>query len=150
MYTDISICVHICIYLYICIYLSIYICMNVYIFISIYICMNVYIFIYIPQRAACTGWSRPIEWLMIQCVAVCCSVLQCVAVVKEHKISDLSGLVSQISHYGVATISRLLKIIGLLCRLSSLLQGSFAKETYNFKEPTNRSHSIVVGLFCGK
>jgi len=31
--------------------------------------------------------------------------------------------------YGVATISRLLEIIGLFCRISSLLQGSFAKET---------------------
>jgi len=31
--------------------------------------------------------------------------------------------------YGVATISRLRKIIGLFCRISSLLQGSFAKET---------------------
>jgi len=30
--------------------------------------------------------------------------------------------------YGVATISRLLKIIGFFCRISSLLQGSFAKE----------------------
>ena len=46
--------------------------------------------------------------------------------------------------YGVATISRLLKIIGLFCRIASLLQGSFAKETYNFKEPTNRSHPIVA------
>jgi len=44
--------------------------------------------------------------------------------------------------YEVATISRLLKIIGLFCRISSLLQGSFAKETYNLKEPTNRSHPI--------
>ena len=44
--------------------------------------------------------------------------------------------------YCVATSSRLLKIIGLLCRISSLLQGSFAKETYNFKEPTNRSPPI--------
>ena len=35
----------------------------------------------------------------------------------------------------VATIGRLLKIIGLFCRISSLLTGSFAKETYNFKEP---------------
>ena len=42
--------------------------------------------------------------------------------------------------YGVATISRLLKITGLFCRIQSLLQGSFAKETCNFKEPTNRSH----------
>jgi len=39
--------------------------------------------------------------------------------------------------YGLATISRLLKIAGLFCRIQSLLQGSFAEETYNFKEPTN-------------
>jgi len=44
----------------------------------------------------------------------------------------------------VATISRLLKIIGLLCRISSLLYISFAKETYNFKEPTSRSHPIAA------
>jgi len=50
--------------------------------------------------------------------------------------------------YGVATISRLLKILGLFCRISSLLQGSFAEETYNFKAPTHRSHPIrgVVAL----
>jgi len=46
------------------------------------------------------------------------------------------------SWHGVATISRLLKSIDLFCRISSLLQGSFAKETYNLKEPTNRSHPI--------
>ena len=46
------------------------------------------------------------------------------------------------SEYGVAMISRLLKITGLLCRIQSLLQGYLAKETYNFKEPTNRSHHI--------
>ena len=45
--------------------------------------------------------------------------------------------------YGVATRSRLLEIIGLFCRISSLLQGSFAKETLDFKEPTNRSNPIV-------
>jgi len=43
----------------------------------------------------------------------------------------------------VATISRLLKILGLFCRIESLLLGSFAKKTYNFKEPTNRSHPIM-------
>jgi len=46
------------------------------------------------------------------------------------------------TNYGVATISRLLKIIGLFCRISSLSLGSFAKETYHFKEPTNRSHQL--------
>jgi len=46
--------------------------------------------------------------------------------------------------YGVATISRLLQIIGLFCRIWTLLSGSFAKETYNFKEPTNRSPLICI------
>jgi len=44
-------------------------------------------------------------------------------------------------------MSRLLEIIGLFCRMSSVLQGSFAKETYNFKEPTNRSHPVRVSFF---
>jgi len=44
--------------------------------------------------------------------------------------------------WGVATNSRLLKIIGLFCRIWSLLQGSFAKETFPFKEPTNRRHLL--------
>ena len=52
--------------------------------------------------------------------------------------------------YGVASISRLLKIICLFCRISSLLKVSFAKEACNFKEPTNRSHPmwIVVANCC--
>ena len=45
--------------------------------------------------------------------------------------------------YAVVTISRLLQIIGLFCRISSLLQGSFAKKTLTFKEPTNRRQPIV-------
>jgi len=48
--------------------------------------------------------------------------------------------------YGVATVSRIDKIIGLFCRMLSLLQGSFAKETYNSIDPTNQSHPI--GLTC--
>jgi len=47
----------------------------------------------------------------------------------------------------VATLSRLLKIICLFCRISSLLWGSFVQETYNFKEPTNRSHPIYDPCF---
>jgi len=48
----------------------------------------------------------------------------------------------EVAVYVVAATSRLHKIIGLFCRIQSLLQGSFAKETYNFKEPINRSHPI--------
>jgi len=46
----------------------------------------------------------------------------------------------------VATSRRLLKSPGLFRRIYSLLQGSFAKETYNFKEPTNRSHPISLSF----
>jgi len=44
----------------------------------------------------------------------------------------------------MAIVSRLLKITGLFCRISTVLQGSFAKETCNFKGPTNRSHPIAA------
>ena len=47
------------------------------------------------------------------------------------------------SHYGVATVSRIDKIIGLFCRIASLLWVSFAKETYNFIDPTCCSHPIL-------
>ena len=50
------------------------------------------------------------------------------------------------AQYGVATISRLLKIIGLLCKRAVWKRLSSAQETYHFNEPTNRSHSIV-GFF---
>ena len=58
------------------------------------------------------------------------------------------------SRYGVATVSRIDKIIGLFCRIASVFQGSFAKETYNFMDPTSQSHPIpnllcVNGLYSG-
>ena len=44
---------------------------------------------------------------------------------------------------GVATISRLLKIIGLFCRRALSKRRFSAIETDNLKEPINRSHPIV-------
>jgi len=44
--------------------------------------------------------------------------------------------------YGVATISRLLRIIALFCKRALWKKLYSAKETYIFKEPTNRSHPI--------
>ena len=45
--------------------------------------------------------------------------------------------------YGVATISRLLKMIGLFCKRALHRRLYSTKETHDFKEPTNRSHPIV-------
>ena len=46
--------------------------------------------------------------------------------------------------YGVATISRLLKIIGRFCKTDLQKRRYSGKETYNFKKPTNLSHPISV------
>jgi len=45
---------------------------------------------------------------------------------------------------GVASLKLYLKIIGLFCKRELIKRQYSAKETYNFKEPTNRSHPIVV------
>ena len=44
--------------------------------------------------------------------------------------------------YGVATTSRLLKSISLFCKRALQKRLYSAKETYNFEEPTDRSHPI--------
>ena len=55
---------------------------------------------------------------VLQCVAVCCSVLQCVAVC----CSVLQCAVTMVVLYhGVATVSRIDKILGLFSRILSLL-----------------------------
>jgi len=41
------------------------------------------------------------------------------------------------------TVSRIDRITGLFCRISSLLWGSFATETYDLIDLTNRSHPII-------
>ena len=43
----------------------------------------------------------------------------------------------------MASIRRLLEIIGLVCKIALLKRLHPAKETYNFKKPTIRSHPIV-------
>jgi len=61
----------------------------------------------------------------------------------ESKFRNRKGFAERFKwDYAVASISRLLKTLGLFCRILFVLQGSFAKETYNFKEPTSRSHFI--------
>ena len=59
-----------------------------------------------------------------------------------------------VTWYGVAAISRLLKMIGLFCRISPLSQGSFAKETYHIHTKEDPSEGcfvwVVSALLCQK
>ena len=52
------------------------------------------------------------------------------------------------TRYGVATCSRLLKIIGLFCKKALWKRRYSSKETYDFKEPDNRSHPLL-NVWCG-
>ena len=70
----------------------------------------------------------------LQHTATHCNTLQHTATLRVATVPFLS--------YGVATVSRIDRIIGLFCKILSLLQGSFAKETYNNIDPTSRSHFI--------
>ena len=83
----------------------------------------------------------------IVCCTVCCSVLQCAAACCSacHTTEPLCSVDKPLTSaaYGMATVSRIDKITGLFCRILSLLQSSFAKETCNFIDPTNQSYPIV-------
>ena len=102
----------------------------------------------------------------LQCVAVCCSVLQCVAACRRRTlnlqifvqfpwvnrgmfISNMNWLEYQsqrhrsYNYYGVATISNMLKNIGLFCKRALQKRPVFCKETCIFKHPTHRSHPIT-------
>jgi len=50
----------------------------------------------------------------------------------------------RLSTDGVATLSRLLKIIDFFCKRALEKRLYSAKDTYNSKEPTNRSHRRVA------
>jgi len=67
-------------------------------------------------------------------VAVCCIALQCV--------SMCCSALQSFAAYEVALTSRLLQIIGLFCKRALLKRLHSTKETYDFRELTNRSHPI--------
>ena len=58
------------------------------------------------------------------------------------KISAIYAILKMNTTYGVAATSRLLKRIGLFCKRDLQKRRYSAKETCNFKEPTNRSYPI--------
>ena len=49
--------------------------------------------------------------------------------------------------YGMASVSRIDKIIGLFCKRALIKRQYSAKEIYNFVDPTDRSYLISCSLF---
>jgi hypothetical protein len=82
---------------------------------------------------------------IVTCVSHKCDMCLTNHVLVQHIITNVYRYIME---YGVATVSRIDKIIGLFCRIMSLLQGSFAKETYNFIDPANQRTRYTCAKIC--
>ena len=76
-----------------------------------------------------------------------CTCIQTINIYATYQISAAAIATEELvtcdaCEYGVAATSRLLEMIGLFCKRDPLKRRYSAKETYNFKEPTSRSHPI--------
>ena len=164
-------CLSVCMYMpyiYLCVSHYIYVCVCIYIFmcVSLYICVCLYIYarlqhdrVYQRSRKQTyrdcehTGWRRLIGSTKLQIIfhkrgQIQVTFLQYRSLLRKITYKDKgscessprcsSNIFTMIAYQYV-----FVKIIGLFCRISSLVWGSFAKETYDFKEPTNRSHLIA-------
>jgi len=93
------------------------------------------------------------RWYMTHLSIICkCDVTHMSVALCCHRPKCHITLLSIESGYAVATICRLLQFIGLFCKRALWKRRYFAKETYNFKEPTNRSHPIsqhICELYVG-
>jgi len=117
----------------------------------LYIYTYIYVYIYIGENLL---WHDmpPFVFLSIHiylCLWNCFHTYQLVPLYsilfQTHLLVTLNFfpyISSPLTYYGVATISRLLKIIGLFCKRALQKRLYSAEETYDFKEPTNRSHPI--------
>ena len=110
--------IYIRIYTYTRIYIHIYAYTHTYTYIHVHtnIHMRIYVYIYIYECIQIHMYTR-----------------------STHTYKPVENA-HMYSGYGVATISRRLKIIGLFCKRALQKRRYSAEETYKFKEPTNRSH----------
>jgi len=110
--------IHNCIHMYI----------TKYIYLHVYITTDIYTWlqdVYITMKL-CLLQKRPVFWSILLIVA--------------------APLYVDTYTYGVATISRMLQIIGLFCKRALQKRPVFCKETFIFKHPTHRSHPITTNF----
>ena len=123
-------------YMFVVVYVYVYIQIQIYT-----LCMCMYIYRY-----------RYIRTIVTRYVYICVCHCICIHLHVTHMIlKPCIYIYIYMSHtqYGVAAISRLLQSTGLFCRIQSLLQGSFAKETCNFRSTchTRDTESLYIHLY---
>jgi len=127
IYIYIDLHIYIYMYTYICIYISMYI----YLYMSMYIHMN-QIKIRVPQRVMSHIWMRHLTHMQESCHT-------CEWVTSHMSRSNVTYMNEA---YGMATVSRIDKIIGLFCKRALQKRRYSEKETYNSIDPTDRGHPI--------
>ena len=124
-------CANICI----CVQIYVYLCKYMYMCANICICVQIYVYVckYMYMCANICMCANSCVCVQIH-VYVCKFMYVCANLcILPVCILDICMCRRMFVTYEAATISWLLKIKCLFCRIQSFLQGSFAKETYNFK-----------------
>ena len=104
------------------------------------VCSNMYIFAYLDMHKFIHLNSDHLQVYVDipACIHICVYIFIHTWISTSQKLH----IYALVSTYGVATISRLLKIIRLFCKRALKKRRYSAKETHDLKEPTNRSHPI--------
>ena len=112
-------------------YRNIYLCMNVNIHVYIYMYIHLHVYVYMH--------------MYIYMYYIYTYMNRCHIHIKYNVYSRRTAALQ--STYGVASSSRLLKIIGLF-RKRDLQNDIFSTETCNFKEPTSLFHTFFLLCIC--
>jgi len=129
-------------YMYVYTHIYVYICMHTckrknvyvtYIYICMYTCIYIYVYIFVYMYT-----------YIHTCMYICAYryVYPCIYVYIQTETFSWR----QCKRHEVASSSRLLKSIGVFCKRATQKRQYSAKETCNFKEPTNRSHPTA--FYC--
>jgi len=143
-YTYAHVCIlyaYICISVYICVYIHIHTCIYIYIYIYIHIYVYTYVYIYM-----CVYTHLHI--CIYVYIYTCVYIYMCIYIhIYIHREIFMYIHIDTWYVLWVATISRLLKLIGLFCRRALRKRTYSAKAVYNLKESTNHSHPIVFQAY---
>jgi len=152
----------VCVFVFLCVCARVCVCVRVCTRVCVCVCACVRVCMCVCMRMC--PYTSMYEYIHVKiwmCVCVCVCVRACVFVfVCNLCVCTFAGTWNVSTYcfvlgcrwmygkciwfnstaYGVATISRFLKMIGLFCKRALQKRLYSAKETYNFKEPANRSH----------
>jgi len=112
---------HICVC--VCVRACVCVCVHAYVHVCMCVGVCVYIYMWVGRWVCMCVYVGVVYTYVYVCIRVCTSCMP--------------------ESYGVASISRIDKIIGLFWKRALEKRLYSAKETYNFIDPTNRSHPIA-------